>query len=109
MLTKKLILAGLAGATLAGTAPAFADGWHRRDQVRRVPAPRHVVVQQRHYAPPPRVVYYYPRPALVYHRPAPVYYAQPAYGASVSGDEALGVLLGAALGAFIGHEIATGR
>ena len=107
MTSKKLIIAGLAAASFIGTSPAFADGWHGRGHsYRYAPAPRHVVVQQRYYAPPPRRVVVYERPVVV-HRLAPVYYAQPAYGASVSGDAALGLFLGAAVGAFIGHEIAT--
>lgn len=115
MLTKKLILAGVAGATLAATAPAFADeGWYGRGHGYWGGPEKRVVVEQRYtYAPPPRRVVVVERPAVVY-RPAPAYYAQPYYaqpsfGASVSGDAAVGVLLGAAVGAFIGHEIATGN
>jgi hypothetical protein len=107
MTSKRLLIASLAGATLAASAPAFADGWHGRSRSHYAPAPRHVVVQHRYYAPPPRVAFHQ-RPVVVY-RPAPVHYAQPAFGATVSGDAALGVLVGAALGAFVGHGIATGR
>ena len=63
------------------------------------------VIRPRYYAPPPRRVVIHHRPAVVYNRPAPVYYAQPAYSASVSEDAALRIFAGAAIGALIGYEL----
>ncbi|MGA8050318.1 MAG: hypothetical protein WCA09_09075 [Burkholderiales bacterium] len=119
MKSTKLTIAVMLGASLVAAAPAFADpgyrghdygyrgdGWNRHDRDRRV-----VVVRERPRYVEPRVVYVHPAP-IVYPA-APVVYGPPAYGPAYGsvyyGAPAVGALFGAVLGAYVGHEIASGR
>ena len=111
----RLSIAAVLGATLLAAAPAFADPgyrgheygyrgeyWNRHDHDRRV-----VVIHQQPRYVERRVVVV--RPAPVVYQPAPVVYGPPAYGDVYYGAPAVGALFGAVLGAYVGHEIASGR
>jgi uncharacterized protein YcfJ len=100
---KTMIAVATALAALAVSAPALADRGHRdRWDGRHA---RDYAVKQHYYRPyvQHRVVHHY-RPVhrtVVVHRPQPVYYqsVHPNTGA---------ILVGAVLGAVIGHHIASG-
>jgi hypothetical protein len=75
MLTKKIVLAVIAGTTLLAASGAYA-----RDDFRRGFEPRYF---SHHHRYAPRFVYrqvpppYYYAPQAAYYPPAPVYYAPP--------------------------------
>jgi hypothetical protein len=113
MAMRNYVLPAIVAAVLMQSAPAFAhddddDDDHQYGQDRSYEyrsehhhyygrAPRTVIVEREIVYPAPPAIVYQPAPAVVYE-----------YGAYDEG-RAASLLFGAALGAYLGHVMATGR